>query len=76
MDTVVFRWFFLLNMIRLNLPFLYKLLYINNIYRFLYKFDTVLNQFLETETSNRTLMGLEKPRFQPMPPFIFPLQSF
>ena len=28
-----------------------------HIYEFSYKFDTVLYQFLETETSDRTLMG-------------------
>ena len=27
---------------------------------FLYKFDTVLYQFLKTGTSNRTLMGLDQ----------------
>ena len=36
----------------------------------------VLYQFLETGTSDRTIMGLDKMlRFQPIPPFIFPLQS-
>ena len=30
------------------------------IYRFSYKFDTVLHQFLETGTSDRTLMGLDQ----------------
>ena len=44
-----------------------------------YKFGTVFYQFLETGTSDRTLMGLDQLlkclRFQPLPPFIFPLQS-
>ena len=49
------------------------------IYRFSYKFDTVLYQFLETGTSDKTLMGLDQLLkylgFSPRPPFIFPLQS-
>ena len=54
---VVFRMVvYLLNMIRLNLLFLFKVLY----FRFSYKFDTVLYQFLETGTLDRTLMGLDQ----------------
>ena len=50
-DIIVSRLFaYLLNMICLNL-----LLYIYN--EFLDKFDTVLYQFLETETSDITFMG-------------------
>ena len=41
-------------------------------HRFSYKFDTVLHQFLETETSDRTRMRSrstpEMLRFQPIPP--------
>ena len=46
----------------------------NFIYRFSYDFDTVLNQFLETGTSDWYLVCIVL-RFQPIPPFIFPLQS-
>ena len=50
------------------------------IYTFWYNFDTVLYQFLETGTSDRTLICLNQLheifRFQPIPLFIFPLQSF
>ena len=40
------------------LRFFFTKLYI---YKFSYKFDTVLYQFLETGTSDGTLMGLNKP---------------
>ena len=50
------------------------------IYTFWYNFNTVLYQFLETGTSDRTLICLNQLleifRFQPIPLFIFPLQSF
>ena len=60
-----------LNMICLILRILYE----SYIY-VLYNFDTVLYQFLETGTSERTLICLnpilnpESLRFQPIPPFI------
>ena len=45
----------------------------------LYGRDTVLCQFLETGTSDRTLIGLHQllrfSGFSLFPPFIFPLQS-
>ena len=49
------------------------------IYEFSYKFDTVLYQFLEIGTSDIAFMGLDQDDmicFQPITPFIFPLQSF
>ena len=56
-DIVVFRLVaYLMNMICLNLIFYTKFY----IYRFSYKFDTVLYQFLETGTWDRTLMGLHQ----------------
>ena len=48
------------------------------IYEFSYKFDPDLNKFLETGTLGRTRKGSEQTlviSFQPIPPFIFPLQS-
>ena len=58
-DTDVLRLVvYLLNMICLNLRFLYNILYLC-VYRFSYKFGTVLYQFLQTGTSDRTLMGLD-----------------
>jgi len=76
-DIVVLRLFsHLLNMIRLNLPFLYKVY----LYKFSSKFDTVFfYQFLETGTSEKTLMVsiklLKCLDFSLYPPFIFPFQS-
>ena len=56
-DIVVFRLVaYLLNMICLNLRFLYNLF----IHNFSHKFYTVLYQFLETGKSDRTLMGLDQ----------------
>ena len=55
-DIVVFQiGCMLLNMICVLLQLLNKVAYI---YEFLYKFDTVFYQFLETGTSERTLIGL------------------
>jgi len=66
---------YLLNMICLNLRVLYKNFYICIIF---FKFDTVLHQFLETGTSDRTLMGLDQLLkclgFSLYPLLIFPLQ--
>ena len=45
------------------------------IYTFWYNFDTVLCHFLETGTSDSCSSTPEILRFQPKPPFIFPLQS-
>ena len=61
------------------------------IFEFSYNFNTVVYQFLETGTSDKTFMGRDQElkwlafnlyllstytSFQPIPPFIFPLQSF
>jgi len=57
LDIVVFRLVVsLLNIIRLNLLFLYKFY----VYRFSYKFHAVLYQFLETGTPDKTVMGLDQ----------------
>ena len=56
-DIVVFRLVaYLLNMICLILQLLYNIWHIP----ILYKFDTVLYQFLETGTSDRTIVGLDE----------------
>ena len=57
-DIFVFRLdAYLLNMICVNLPFLYKI--VDILYLF-YKFDTVFYQFLATGTSDRTFMGRDQ----------------
>ena len=57
-DIVVFRLVaYSLNMICLILQILYKILHI---YTFWYNFDTVLYQFLETGTSDRTFVCLNQ----------------
>jgi len=57
-DIAVFRLVeYLLNMICLILRISYKILHI---YVFWYNFDTVLYQFLETGTSDRTLICLNQ----------------
>ena len=67
---------YLLNMICLILQLLYKIWYI---YTFWFNFDTVLYQLLETWTSDRCLIcivqRLRFSGFNPLPTFIFPLQS-
>jgi len=73
-DIVVFRLvLYLLNMICLYLQLLYKIAY-----EFSYKYDTVLNQFLETETSDRCLICIFNKwdsQVSSYTPFHFPLQS-
>ena len=75
-DIVVFRLVsYLWNMICFILQLFTKL----HISELLYKFDTALYQFLETETSDRCLICIlytpEILRFNPIPPFIFPSRS-
>ena len=55
-DIILFR----LVVHLLNMICFYNFYIKSGIYRFLYKFDTVLYQFLKTGTSDRTLMGLDQ----------------
>ena len=75
-DIVVLRLVaYLLNMICLNLLFYTKF----NKYKFSYKFDTILYQFIRDRNIRQNSYGspstLKMLGFQPIPPFIFPLQS-
>ena len=71
-DIIVFRFAYLLIMICLNLLILYKIVYI---YEFSYNFDTVLYQFLETETSDRCLICIvQRLRFSGF--ILYPLSFF